>query len=183
MPLPLSTVERTRMHVRNVQLDGYKRADGWWDIEARLTDRKDHEYPLSAKTVARGEPVHDMWVRVTIDAKMNVLYALAGTDAAPFDELCSSIAPDYSQLVGLNLFNGFRKAVKDRFGDTRGCSHISELLMFLPTAALQTFASDVLDNADSEHKPFQLDRCHALDSKSEAVRRYYPRWYRDLKTG
>ena len=28
------------MHVRNVQLDGYKRDDGCWDIEARLTERQ-----------------------------------------------------------------------------------------------------------------------------------------------
>jgi len=183
MPLPLPTVERTRMHVRSVELGGYKRVDGLWDIEARLIDRKDHNYPISSKTIARGEAVHDMSVRVTIDAKMNVLDALACTDAAPYDGMCGSIAPDYSKLVGLNLFNGFRKAVRDLFGATQGCSHISEQLMFLPTAALQTFASDVLDNAASEFKPFQLDRCHALDSKSEAVRRYYPRWYRGLKTG
>ena len=32
-------------------------------------------------------------------------------------------------------------------------------------------------------KPFQLDRCHALDSGGEAVRLYYPRWRREAKTG
>jgi hypothetical protein len=122
-------------------------------------------------------------VRVTIDGKMNVVEAVACTDAAPYDEMCFSIHPDYSKLVGLNLFHGFRKAVKELFGATRGCSHISELVMFLPTAALQTFASDVRDNEDSAHKPYQLDKCHALDSHSDAVQRYYPRWYRSLKTG
>lgn len=183
MPLPPPTAERTRMHVRSVQLDGYKRADGRWDIEARLTDIKDHDYPLSSKTIAHGEAVHDMRVRVTVDRQMNVVDAVACTDAAPYDEMCVSIHPDYSKLVGLNLFHGFRKAVKELFGATRGCSHISELVMFLPTAALQTFASDVRDNEDSAHKPYQLDKCHALDSHSEAVRRYYPRWYRSQKTG
>ena len=53
----------------------------------------------------------------------------------------------------------------------------------LPTAALQTFASEVPDNLDSEHKPYHVDRCHALTSNSETVRRYYPRWYRDPKHG
>ena len=183
MPLPQPTVERTRMHVRRVQLDGFKRVDGHWDIEAHLTDVKDHNYPISSKTIAPGEAVHDMSVRVTIDAKMNVLDAVACTSAAPYDGMCGSIAPDYSKLIGLNLFHGFRKAVKDLFGATRGCSHITELVMFLPTAALQTFASDVRDNEDSEHKPYQLGKCHALDSHSEAVQRYYPRWYRSLKTG
>lgn len=183
MPLPPPTAERTRMHTRSVQLDGYKRADGCWDIEARLSDSKHHDYPISSKTIARGEAVHDMWVRVTIDARMNILDAVACTDAMPYDGQCDAIHPKYSRLVGLNLFHGFRKAVKDLFGGTHGCSHVTELVMFLPTAALQTFASDVRDNEDSAHKPYQLDKCHALDSHSEAVQRYYPRWYRSQKTG
>jgi hypothetical protein len=73
MPLPPPTALRTRMHVRNVQLDGYKRNDGCWDIEARLRDVKDHDYPLSSGLRKQGEAVHDMWVRVTIDAQMNIL--------------------------------------------------------------------------------------------------------------
>ena len=59
--------------------------------------------------------------------------------------------------------------MKERVGGIHGCSHITELVMCLPTAALQTFASDVQDNADGNglgHKPFQLDRCHALESHS-----------------
>jgi hypothetical protein len=55
MPLPPPTAQRTRMHVRSVQLDGYKRGDGCWDIEARLTDVKDHDYPLSSGLRQRGE--------------------------------------------------------------------------------------------------------------------------------
>ena len=183
MPLPPSSAQRTRMHVRNIQLDGYKRDDARWDIEARLIDTKDHDYPLSSGLRLRGEAVHDMWVRVTIDHQMNVLDAVACTDAMPYMGYCDRITPDYAQLVGLNLFHGFRTAVKNLFRGTRGCSHLSELLMFLPTAALQTFASDVLDNDDSAHKPYQLDRCHALESHSDAVRRYYPRWYRGQKPG
>jgi hypothetical protein len=27
-------------------------------------------------------------------------------------------------------------------------------------------------------KPFQLDRCHALETTTDTVRRYYPQWYR-----
>lgn len=187
MPLPPPNAERTLMHRRSVELCGYKRVDGLWDVEARLTDVKAHDYPLSSKFIKEGEAVHDMRVRVTIDAQMNVLAADASSDASPYDGYCGEIAPDYGRLVGLNLFHGFRKAVKDLFGGVRACSHLTELVMYLPTAALQTFASDVRDNEPhgeaSGQKPFQLDRCHALDSHSEAVRRYYPRWYRGQKTG
>jgi len=182
MPLPLPTAERTLIHTRNVQLCGFKRTDGLWDIEARLTDTKDHDYPISSGLRKQGDAVHDMWVRVTIDRHMGIVNAAACTDAMPYVGYCDSIAPDYSKLIGLNLFHGFRKAVKDLFANTRGCSHLSEMLMFLPTVALQTFASEVLDNAQTEHKPYQLDKCHALDSHSDVVQRYYPRWYRGEKS-
>lgn len=183
MPLPPPTAERTRVHTRRVELDGFKRADGLWDIEARLIDVKNHDYPLSSGLRKRGDPVHDMWVRVTIDHQMKIVDAAAGIEAMPYEQHCDRIAPDYLKLVGLNLFHGFRKAVKELFGTTRGCSHLTEMLMYLPTVALQTFASEVLDNEDSGHKPYQLDKCHALDSHSETVQRYYPRWYRPHKTG
>jgi len=171
------------LHLRSVALEGFKRSDGLWDIEARIVDTKDQDYPLSSGLRRPGEAVHDMSVRVTIDAKMNILEAAACTDAAPYLGHCDSVPPDYSRIVGLNLFHGFRKAVKDLYGGTRGCAHVSELLMQLPTVALQTFASEVLDNDDSKHKPYQLERCHALAAHSEAVRRFYPRWYRSGNPG
>lgn len=183
MPLPPPSAVRTRMHQRSVKLDGFKRADGLWDIEARLLDSKDQDYPLSSGLRKPGEAVHDISVRVTVDGKMNIIEAVTSVDATPYMGYCDTNLPDYSRIVGLNLFKGFLKAVKDMFGATRGCAHLSELLMFLPTAALQTFASEVVDNADSEHKPYQLDRCHALSSHSETVRRYYPRWYRNQNPG
>jgi hypothetical protein len=183
MPLPPPAAQRTLMHVRRVELAGYKRDDGHWDIEARLTDVKDQDYTLASKTVGRGEAVHDMSVRVTVDHKMRVVDAVACTDAMPYNGLCDSIHPDYSKLIGLNLFQGFRKSVTELFGATRGCTHITELLMSLPTVALQTFASEVRDDEGDGQKPFQLDKCHALDSHSDAVQRYYPRWYRSQKTG
>lgn len=179
MPLPQSPAERTRMHQRRVTLDGFKRADGLWDIEARMVDTKDQDYALSSGMLKAGDALHDMSVRVTIDAQMNIVDAVVCTDSAPYLGYCETSVPVYAKVVGLNLFSGFRKAIKEKFGGTKGCSHVSELLMFLPTAALQTFASDVLDNDDNaKHKPYQLDRCHALISDSEAVQRYYPRWYR-----
>jgi len=178
MPLPLPSAERTRLHLRRVTLEGYKRSDGLWDIEAHMIDTKDQDYPLSSGLRKVGEAVHDMWVRVTVDGKMNVLDAVTSMDAVPYAGFCNHIPPDYSRIIGLNLFQGFLKAVKEMFGGVKGCSHLSELLMFMPTAALQTFASEVPDNDDSAHKPYQLDRCHALESHTETVRLYYPRWHR-----
>ncbi len=183
MPLPPPSTERNRIHRRNVKLDGFKRTDGLWDIEAHLVDTKDHDFPLSTGLLKSGNAVHDMRVRVTIDSRMNVVDVVVCTESAPFMGYCDSITPDYSRIIGLNLFNGFLKAVKEMFGNSLGCAHLSELLMFLPTAALQTLTGEALDNDAPEHKPYQIDRCHALVSHSETVRRYFPRWYRDQNPG
>lgn len=171
------------MHQRSVKFEGFKRADGLWDIEARLVDTKDHDFPLSSGVIRPGQAVHDMSVRITIDSKKTILEAAISADSTPYPGYCDTSPPDYSKIVGLNLFKGFLKAVKDMFGMTRGCAHMSELLMFLPTVALQTLASEAVDDHDSEHKPFQLDRCHALVSHSETVQRYYPRWHRNQNPG
>src|SRR6185295_8172822 len=46
MPLPVTEVERELLHTRRIRYEGYKRADGLWDIEAHLTDIKNHDYQL-----------------------------------------------------------------------------------------------------------------------------------------
>ncbi|NBS58566.1 MAG: DUF2889 domain-containing protein, partial [Betaproteobacteria bacterium] len=66
MALPIQDVERELTHTRRVRFEGYKRADGLWDIEGRLTDVKNHDFTLQTGVRRAGLPVHDMWVRLTI---------------------------------------------------------------------------------------------------------------------
>jgi hypothetical protein len=184
--MPLSTVDqvsRVRKHSRSVRFEGYARADGLWDIEAHLTDIKPQDYALAPGVRPAGSPVHDMWIRITIDRRMNIIGAQACADAVPYPSYCDAIAPDYSAVVGMNLMRGFRKELHERFGALRGCTHVTELLSQFPSAAIQLFAGEQRDNYDDGTKPFHLDRCHALDTAGEAVRLYYPRWRRAAKTG
>ncbi len=176
MPQP-QTASRTRTHLRSIVLEGWKRDDRLWDIEARLTDRKDQDYPLASGLRPKGEAVHGMWVRVTIDADFNIVDAQASIESMPYPG-CEQVAPAYRGIVGLNLVRGFRRSVGEMFGGVAGCSHLTELLSSLPTAAIQTFAGEQLDTeTGGGGKPFQLDRCHALDTRGQIVRRFYPRWF------
>ena len=177
--MPLSTkLGRRLLHSRRVTYEGYARDDGLFDIDASLTDTKDHDYALLTGVRPAGEPIHDMHVRVTIDRAFNVKAVEATTDRMPYPGTCDHIGPDYSKLVGANLVDGFRKHLHDTMGGIRGCTHLTELLGYLPTAAVQTFAGLQRED-DGARKPFQLDRCHALVTTGEAVRRYYPKWYRE----
>jgi hypothetical protein len=179
MPLPENTVARQRLHVRRIVYEGWQRDDGLFDIEARLIDVKDHAFTLASGTRSAGEPVHEMSARVTIGRDFVILALVAVSDSVPYPDGCELVAPDYSKLVGANLMHGFRARLYDTLGGVHGCSHMTELIAFLPTAALQTFASLQRDaDPHAETKPFQLDRCHALEHTTETVRRYYPKWYR-----
>jgi hypothetical protein len=177
MPLPITEVERELVHTRRVRYEGYKRADGLWDIEAHLTDVKNHDFTLKTGVRRAGLPVHDMTVRVTIDRKFNVVDAIAVSDAVPYPGGCEAIAPAYHKLVGLNLVKKFRDGVRERLGGVQGCTHISEMLAGLPTAAIQSFAGEMREDRPAGRKPFQLDHCHAMDTTGETVMKWYPQWY------
>jgi hypothetical protein len=179
MPLPGIEVERELLHTRRVRYEGYKRADGLWDIEAHLTDIKNHDYALKTGVRRAGQPVHGMWLRLTIDRKLNVVDAEAAVDAVPYPGGCEKIVPAYRALVGLNLARQFRKRAKELLGGVRGCTHLTEMLSGMPTAAIQSFAGEMKEEQDDGSKPFQLDQCHALETSTETVRQWYPKWHRE----
>ena len=100
------------------------------------------------------------------------------TDGMPYPDACDLIEPAYGKLVGASLLHGFRKTLYDMMGGVRGCSHVTELLAQAPTAAIQMFAGLRREIEEGEDKPFQLDRCHALETTTDTVQKYYPQWYR-----
>ena len=168
---------RERLHRRSVSFDGFRRPDGLFDIEAHLVDVKDHDCELLSGVRPAGIPVHDMWVRLTIDREFVVRAVETNIAGMPYPGDCDRIAPAYQKLVGTNLLRGYRKHLHDLLGGVHGCTHVTEMLSYLPTAAVQTFAGLAREDT-GHHKPLQLDRCHALETTNDAVRRYYPKWYR-----
>ena len=182
MPLSPPTSRRALKHTRAIQVEAFARDDGLWDIDARISDIKTRDTTLASGVRPAGEPLHDLLLRLTIDTQLNIVAAEAVSDAVPYPGYCDNIGPAYNKLVGLNLLKGFRDGVRQRLSGIQGCTHLTELAQVLPTAAIQAFAGDVIDTRDGasadeqSHKPFQLDRCHALRSDGAAVAQYYPRW-------
>ena len=126
--------------MRRISYEGWQRDDGLFDIEARLTDTKDTTSRWRA-ACAGGRPVHDMLARVTIDRHASCTRSRSTPNGVPYPGGCDLPMPDYAKLVGVNLMHGFRKALYDIAGGTHGCTHMTELIAFLPTAAVQTFAT------------------------------------------
>jgi len=185
MPLP-APANRRHLHTRTILCEGYERDDGLVDIEASIVDRKtyDVEEPYRGHRPA-GAHVHDMQVRLTLDRTMTVKAIAVATNHAPYD-VCPEVAPGYQRLVGARIGAGWRKAVAEAVGRTRGCTHITELLMPMATVAFQTMGSwpkggKVATESqpdESQKKPYFIDGCHAWASDGPVVQRLFPLHYR-----
>lgn len=178
MALPPS-VARQPLHRRAIQVEAFQREDGLFELEARLTDTKTRPIDLIAGVRAPGDPIHDLMLRVTIDAHYTIVAAAADSMSVPVPGACDTVGPRYERLVGLNLLRGFKKAVHERLGRTEGCTHLTELTAVLPTAALQAFAHLTSQDApaDPSQPPFFIGHCHAYDRSGDVVRRHYPQWF------
>jgi hypothetical protein len=179
MPLP-SHAPREEMHLRDIQMRGYRRLDGLFDIEGRLTDRKTE--PLAIRggpTVPAFDLIHDMTVRLTIDADYNVCEAIASSDATPYDA-CPAAAASLRHVVGLNVSAGWGRELRARLGGTKGCTHLLEILVSLGTVAFQTlvpFRRDKPVPADANGRPRQIDSCLAYAGDGQVVALVWPEHY------
>ena len=137
--MPLSTpAERELLHLRDIELRGWRRSDGLYDIEAHLLDTKAYTFSNhSSGEIPPGTPLHGMWLRLTIDEDMMVVACEAASDHTPY-EVCPGAAPNFARLAGLRIGPGFNRAVAERVGGVQGCTHLRELLGQMATVAYQT---------------------------------------------
>lgn len=185
--MPLSPPQpREHLHTRDVQCLGYRREDGLWDIEAHLVDTKSYGFPNHDRgRIEAGEPLHGMWLRVTIDDDFKILEAEAAADYGPFFQ-CAEIAPAYGKLVGLTIGRGFTRKVQELFGGAHGCTHLLELLRPLATTAYQTLypvREKKRREVAADENPGVIDSCYALRSESPVVEREWPNFYTGEPTG
>ncbi|MFG6467295.1 DUF2889 domain-containing protein [Roseateles sp. BYS87W] len=174
------STSRRPLHRRAFDVQVFARDDGQFDVEASLTDTKTHDVPLAGVPRKAGDPIHEMHLHLTVDSSLTVTAARSETRWMPYPGACNEHGQAYARLVGLNLMNGFRQGVQERLSGTRGCTHLTELSLVLPTAVIQALAGSVIDTREGDSDgapPFQLDRCHALRRDGATVARFYPRWH------
>ena len=180
MPLSASAVEREHLHDRRYEFQGYRRKDGLWDIEGRMTDTKTYSFPNEFRgRIEAGEPLHDMRIRLTLDDHFIVQDIEVSTDAAPF-AICPDVAPNFAAVKGLKVGSGWNKKLKDLLGGTRGCTHHVEMLGAMATVAFQTMGSwkQTEDAATAGQKPHFIDGCKAWAADGPVVQRLFPLHYR-----
>lgn len=177
-------VARRKIHTRTITLEGYRRDDGLWDIEACLVDTKAYEFSTVERgTIVPGEPLHKMLMRLTVDDSLTVQDVEASTEYAPY-RICPAITGNFKRLVGLKIGAGWTRAVRERVGGVEGCTHHVELLGPLATVAFQTIvplldreARERGEARDPSRRPSILNTCHTYASDGPVVQRQWPEFY------
>ena len=198
--MPLSPpAPRKPLHRRTIDMVGYHRDDGLYDIEAHLVDTKTYAFDNQDRgTIEVGEPLHGMLARMTIDDDMLIIAFEAATDFSPY-AICPQAAPNFARLAGIRIGRGFIRAANERIGGVHGCTHLRELLGQMGTVAFQTMYSirqkrDTAPNAVSTPavpastsgstpasvpapRPPMLGTCLAYAPESPVVQRHWPGFY------
>lgn len=190
MTLSAPEIQREHIHTRQVECRGFRRADGLWDIEGHMTDTKTYGFENEHRgRIDPGTPIHDMWLRLTVDDTLTIRAVEANSAAGPF-AICSAIEPAYQKLIGLSLKPGFTRKSREALGGVHGCTHLTELLGPIATTAFQTIfpilsreREDMRAVAGEGHgqgpskRPAMLNTCHAFASDSPLVREKWPDYY------
>ena len=187
--MPLSPpADRELLHLRDIELRGYRRADGLFDIEARLTDTKSYGFGNTDRGwIEPGVPLHGMVARMTVTEDMVITGFEAVTDYGPY-AICPSAAPNFARLAGLRIGPGFLKEANQRIGGVHGCTHLRELLGQMGTVAFQTMFgvrakkppkpdAPGPNATETAGKPMVLGTCLAYAPDSPVVQRQWPAFY------
>ncbi|MDA5194304.1 DUF2889 domain-containing protein [Govanella unica] len=191
MPLSVPAVAREKFHTRRITCEGYARADGLWDIEAHMTDVKSYAFMNTWRgDVLPGTPIHEMWLRLTIDDGFKIIDVEAQTDNSPY-EVCPAITINFKRLIGLTIGAGWNRKAKGLVGGVEGCTHLVELLGPMATVAFQTilgsakqrrdekFGLESPENPETDESRAKMivNTCHAMSSRGEIVRGIAPELY------
>lgn len=176
MPLPASQ-PRTLAHTRQVSYQGFRRDDGLWDIEGHLCDTKPQAFHIQGEgTWQADEPIHDMRIRVTVNAQLVIQEIAVAMDSVPHGE-CPPAQEPMQQMVGCTMGVGWRRAIDERLGNAKGCTHLRELLFNMATAAFQTITSN-FGQTQPDVPPPHLGRCLSWGFESPLVQRQYPMFFK-----
>ncbi len=120
---PTDQVTREEIHFRRIDMRGWLRSDGLYEIEGRVTDTKPHDFkaPNGPKVVPAGEPLHDMGVTLVFDTSMLVHEVRVFMASTPY-EPCVDASDSLQVLKGLRIAGGWAGEVRKRLAGPLSCT-------------------------------------------------------------
>lgn len=169
------------IHHRSYDVRAYRQSPTELRLRGTVQDQKppgiylDDDRPLT---------VHHMVVDLLISFPALQILEIDVVLGTHPHEGCAAIEPDYQQLVGLSIARGFSRAVKDRVGGPRGCTHVGALLQAMAPVVIQstwsmraaeegTVAVNIgrskSDVSVEDRLRYNLDTCHIWAADGELV--------------
>ena len=134
----MTEITREPMHRRLIDLQGYLRSDGLWEVEAELQDTKTYEIDLMERgRVPVGGFLHHMRFVLVVNESLEIIDTRAEMLATPYPD-CNGAQRQYKELIGLRIRSGWLEEAKQVIGKQTGCTHLTELLPAMATAVIQT---------------------------------------------
>ena len=180
-------VTREEIHQRRLDLRFFARSDGLFEAEGRLVDTKRQAFrrQLATEDSPPGAALHDIVVRLVVDASLVVQEATASYAAAPFG-ICPGGADALQRLRGQPISAGWNKRVRDLLGGVHSCTHIVEMLGTLASTVHQGMAPERLAQINEPHneamRRSKVDSCFAYAAHREVVARLWPQLHSPLGT-
>jgi len=166
------------IHRRSIDIRGYERSDGLYEVQAHLTDTKTRDFmpPGDNRTIVAGSPIHDVEITLVFDSDLVITEVEASLNAFPYRS-CQGGSDTLPALVGLRIGAGWNSEIRKRLPACDTCTHMREILAPLASTAYQTLTElrrHLADERDAEGRPVKIDSCHAYGASRELVKRLWP---------
>ncbi|SOE55066.1 Protein of unknown function [Caballeronia arationis] len=174
-------ITREEIHHRQIEMHGYRRSDGLFEVSASLADSKtgDFTLPGGARLINARSPIHDLGVTLLFDKDMIVREVQTFVRSHPYAS-CQGGGDTLEALVGMRIGPGWNSEVRKRLPPSDTCTQLKELLGPLASTAYQTMVTErpsALDERDVRGKPRKVDSCHAYGASRELVKTLWPEYH------
>ena len=124
------------VHTRDISMRTFDLGSRSILVEGRLVD---HRYQPKPINVSESEPVHHMTIQLKVKGpRMVIEQAGAKMPHHPRKE-CPAVLPWIRNLEGLEIAPGYSMKVKKVIGGTKGCAHLTSLLIAMGKSAVQGY--------------------------------------------
>ncbi len=122
---------------RSINIRSFEGREGHIVTEGSLQDDRHINFNGFSGEVITSGRFHTILARVEIDPEsMKIEHIDVELQDAPYDA-CRELQQVYDQLVGLHIESGFTRAVLQKVGGTKGCAHLTHLIITMGPAIVQ----------------------------------------------
>lgn len=157
---------RREIAARHIEMKTIEQDGETLVIEGELRDDRSMDFTgFEANTIPAGR-FHTIRARLTVAfATMRIEDIDVEFQDVPYQE-CRDLWDTYRSLIGLSIASGFTRAVLARVGGTKGCAHLTHLIITMGPAFVQAaFTYQTRAEAPTHPTPKQV-RNYFVDSCS-----------------